>query len=120
MTKKTKGTNSSVKISDLKDGDIVLIKMVYVDNIYTRGNPEFRLSGDDPDFLLFDNVSDSDIHSILESPIRVGDIVRFKNENTPLVVKAIVDERAWVQYNESPRLHFVVLTNGLAKVSQSV
>ena len=93
----------------LKDGDIVLIKILYVDNENTKGNPEYRLSGDDPDFFMSYNVSDEDIHSILESPLRVGDKVDLKNGyNSSRYVDGTIiafnkdKSTAWVEWNLLP------------------
>lgn len=81
MTKaKTKSTNndSGVKISDLKDGDVVLVKMTYVCNVDESYGEYPHFSTTDGKIIDTDSIEDSDIHSILESPIRVGDKVRFK------------------------------------------
>lgn len=98
MTKKT----NSIK-SKLKDGDIVLIKMVYESekedkNGYVDTYENFHLVGDEKVYVLGE-IKDSDIHSILESPLRVGDNVIWNNESCPGTIKAIVDDEAWVEWD---------------------
>ena len=102
MTKKTTKTDS-IK-SKLKDGDIVLIKLVYESEKLDEDRDveiceNFHSLDDDECFLDAGLVKDSDIHSILESPLRVGDNVIWNNESCPGTIKAIVDDEAWVEWD---------------------
>ena len=77
MTKK-------IELTDLEFGDIVLVKAKWED---------------DGDGGVLSWVKPIDIHSILESPLRVGDNVIWNNESCPGTIKAIVDDEAWVEWD---------------------
>ena len=74
----------TIKHSDLRFGDIVLVKAIWTD---------------DGDGGVLSWVVPTDIHSILESPLRVGDNVILNNESCPGTIKAIVDDEAWVEWD---------------------
>lgn len=113
MTKKT----NSIK-SKLKDGDIVLIKMVYESekedkNGYVDTYENFHLVGDEKVYVLGE-IKDSDIHSILESPLRVGDKVRMPHSELEWEIKALIDGKAWLWFNSTTCSNFI---ERLTKVS---
>ena len=120
MTKKTTKTNS-IK-SKLKDGDIVLIKLVYeaekrnnygnintYANFHTINNPHANNC-----YILEEDLEDSDIHSILESPLRVGDKVRIPHSELEWEIKALIDGKAWLWFNSTTCSNFI---ERLTKVS---